>query len=341
MNGTATAAKGLKRRPLPMTLSALAALLGLACACVMLCGLCLSACSSPSKLPVRDSLDNYTWDELSAISNEIAAASDDRAALEVAKRYHLANDAGQVDGSQHKQVELADGTKTSVLVAGFRHDDKAGGGKAGITFVFADAIAQRAMNNNAGFDELSESDAFDAVGGWNASEMRAWLNGDFADLLPADLRAVLLDVAKTSIAIPESQVAIVDDNDMASFSDESLVTAGVDKLWLPAVAEVGDPAEDAVAADEQSEWTSVLKAEGKRYQLFADAEQAGTLADARIRALASDGASDGKGSGSACRWWLRSVEYASFCNIRENGSLDRMGDELAAHPLGVVPCFAV
>lgn len=318
-----------------MAPSALAVLLCLACACAAFCGLLLSGCASSPQLPVRDSLDDYTWSELSAISAEIAAAPDDGAALEAAKRYHLVGDAGLLDGSQRKVVELADGTVTSVVVAGFRHDDKAGGGKAGITFMFADAVVQRAMNNNVGFDELSESDAFDAVGGWNASEMRAWLNGDFVDSLPSDLRASMLDVAKSSIAVPELQVAVVDDNDMAIFSDESLITGGVDKLWLPAVAEVGDPSEDAGAAEEQGEWAPVLKAEGKRYQLFVDAEQAGVLKDARVRSLAG-----GEGA-PACGWWLRSVEYSTFCNVEEDGSLECMSEKLAAHPLGVVPCFAV
>ena len=192
------------------------------------------------------------------------------------------------------------------------------------------------MNNNAGFDERSDSDGYDAEGGWLASEMRAWLNGDFADQLPADLRASLVDVAKPSIAIPEFLIANVDDNNVAEFSDKSLMSSGVDKLWLPSVVEVGDPAEDALAVEERPEWTSVLAGEGARYQLFADAEQAGTLNAVRVHKLAT-----AESDAAPCRWWLRSVEDMTFADVRADGTLDRMQDELAAHPLGVVPCFAL
>ena len=297
--------------------------------------LCVSACSSDSGAAVRDSVGDYTWAELSQISDQIAAADDDDAAIEIAKRYHLANDDGTLDGTQRKTVELADGSQVDVLVAGFCRDEKAGGGKAGITFIFANAVAQRAMNNNAGFDELSESDFCDVEGGWTASEMRQWLNATFACELPADLRAELADVAKTSIAIPGA-LAPVGDGDIAVYSDETLLGVGVDKLWLPSVAEVGDPSEDAQAVAERPDWSSVVQAEGERYQLFADDGNEGSLDALRVRSLIS-----GNGDGSPCRWWLRSAEETTFSDVREDGSLDRMQDELAAHPLGVVPCFAL
>lgn len=308
-------------------------LLCVALACV---ALALSSCSGAPSVQVRDSVDEYSWEELSALSDEIAAAADDTAAMGIAQRYHLANGGGKLDGSQAKKLQLADGTVTSVVVAGLRHDDLPGGGKAGITFIFADAVAEHAMNNNAGFDERSESDGYDAEGGWNASEMRAWLNGEFVDELPADLQACLTDVAKQSVAIPEFLIANVDDNSMAEFSDESLMSAGVDKLWLPCVNEVGDPSEDSEAVEERSEWTPVLQREGERYQLFADAESADALNALRMRKLVGQG-----DDAPACRWWLRSVEDMTFADVRKDGSLDRMQDVLAAHPLGVVPCFAV
>ena len=297
-----------------------------------------AACSGgqSAQVPVRGSINDYTWDELSAISAEIAAASDDAAGLEVAMRYGLAGADGRLDGMQRKAVQLAGGTTDDVVIAGFRHDDKPGGGKAGITFVFADAVASHAMNNNAGFDERSDSDGYDAEGGWLASEMRAWLNGDFANELPADLRASLVDVAKPSVSIPEFLIANVDDNNIAEFTDESLMSSGVDKLWLPSVAEAGNPSEDAEAVEERPEWTPVLAGEGSRYQLFADAEQAGSLNAVRVRKLVGSSA-----DAEPCRWWLRSVEDATFADVRKDGALDRMQDILAAHPLGVVPCFAI
>lgn len=308
------------------------------CAVAAVAALALAACSSApqAQVPVRGSVDEYSWAELSSIADEIAAASDDAAALDLATRYGLVGADGHLDGTQRKAVQLVGGASVDVTVAGFRHDDKPGGGKAGITFIFADAVASRAVNNNAGFDERSDSDGYDAEGGWPASEMRPWLNGDFADQLPADLRASLEDVAKPSVAIPEFLIANVDDNNVAEFSDASLMSSSVDKLWLPSVAEVGDPAEDSEAVEERPEWTPVLVGEGSRYQLFSDAEQAGALNAVRVRKLVGSGA-----DADPCRWWLRSVEDVTFADVRKDGSLDRMQDVLAAHPLGVVPCFAI
>lgn len=312
-------------------------LIALLCASA-LAAFALSSCSGAThaQVQVRGSVEEYTWAELSAISEEVAAAPDDAAAIEAAKRYRLTDGEGRLDGTQRKGVRLSDGTETDVVIAGFRHDDKPGGGKAGITFIFADAVAERAVNNNAGFDERSDSDGYDAEGGWLASEMRAWLNGEFANKLPADLRASMLDIAKPSVAVPEFLIANVDDNNVAGFSDQSLMSSGVDRLWLPSVVEVGDPSEDALAVEERPEWTPVLLGEGSRYQLFSDAEQAGDLNAVRVRKLAG-----GEGDGAICRWWLRSVEDVTFADVRKDGALDRMQDVLAAHPLGVVPCFAV
>jgi len=44
----------------------------------------LTACSSQPQISVRESVNEYTWSELSTISDEIAAAPDDAAALEIA-----------------------------------------------------------------------------------------------------------------------------------------------------------------------------------------------------------------------------------------------------------------
>lgn len=295
--------------------------------------LCTACASSTAETPVRDAVNDYSWDELAAISAQIGAASDDASGMEIAQRYHLVNDDGTLDGSQTKTVELSDGTQTQVVVAGFRHDDLAAGGKAGITFVFAEAVASRSMNNNAGIDARSEADEFDATGGWNASEMRAWLNDEFANSLPSDLQAVQASIVKTSCVVPRCEAGNVGEGGVASFSGEELLGRATDKLWIPAAVEIANPTEGALDTEGMTAWASVLEMEGSRYQLFADAEQAGSLDASRVRALV--------GNGKPCRWWLRSVENYGFIDVRKNGSLDRLEEELSAHPQGVVPCFAI
>ncbi len=116
---------------------------------------------------MKSAVEAYTWDELSRISAEIGAAGDEAAAIEVAKKYNLCTPEGKLDGTQVKSVALADGTQTTVQIVGFAHDDKTAGGKAGITFIFGDCVGEAPMNS-------TDTNA----GGWEASQMRAYLNGD-------------------------------------------------------------------------------------------------------------------------------------------------------------------
>lgn len=51
-------------------------------------------------VPVRDSVEDYSWAELSTIADQIAAASSDDEGIEVAKRYHLCLEDGTLDETQ-------------------------------------------------------------------------------------------------------------------------------------------------------------------------------------------------------------------------------------------------
>lgn len=62
---------------------------------------------------VKSAVEAYTWDELSQISAEIAAAGDEAAGIEVAKKYNLCTPDGKLDGTQVKSVTLTDGTQTT------------------------------------------------------------------------------------------------------------------------------------------------------------------------------------------------------------------------------------
>jgi len=321
------------KRALPVVLALLMALFATFALYACSGGGQASRVSAP--VSAKDAVNDYSWSELSSISSEIAAAGSDEAALAVAKRYHLANEDGTLDGSQYKEVELESGLKTRVLVAGFNHDATPGGGKAGISFVFADAVALRGMNNNGGFDETSIPDDFDVIGGWNASELRGWLNGDFASELPADLQAALADVVKRSLVVPAREQELDDTGTLLS-SVDSLVGEGTDRLWIPALAEVSGVKDNSPTAKESPEWTAPLKAEGSQYQLFHDAVVSERSANGvLVRALAG-------GDGAACRWWLRSAEDWTYAQVLADGFIDRRDDTpTAPTPQGVVPCFAI
>lgn len=261
---------------------------------------------APETEPAVSALESYSWDELSRISAEIAAAEDEDAAIEVAKQYELCTPDGRLDGTQVKSVTLSDGTQTTVQIVGFAHDNKTEGGKAGITFVFGDAIGKGSMNS-------SKTNA----GGWEASQMRAYLNGDWRAQLPEDLDAAIVPVDKLTNNVGETQ-------------DVSAVTATSDSLWLFSVAEL-DGAIEWYRGD-NGVYNEVLNAEGVEYKLFRD-----TADPSRPNEVLEKNF-----QGSEICWWARSPRPANPSGFQfvVSGAVPD-ADWPADTSYGVVPGFCI
>ena len=266
-------------------------------------------------VPVKANLAKYTWTELKKLSDAIAAAKSDEAGLEIAKAYHLASDTGYL-GNGVKPLKLwfmngesKEEPTVDVRILGFRHDTKASGGKAGITFMCSDDIWLRAMNR---FKDTNE-------GGWKGCDMRTWLNADVYDGLPADLRKNIVAVKKKT-----NNVGWVDS------SDTSVVTATTDKLWLPSVVEVyGTDLESAY-----SWYVDIYYAEGSQYKFYKD--------------LGVTGSSNYWGAAESWHVWLRSPlpnNDTFFCSINASDNEDRKPGEPTAQDggfgRGVYPCFCL
>lgn len=190
-------------------------------------------------VPVRGSVEEYSWAELSAISEEIGQTVSDDAAIEVARKYHLVNDDGTLDGTQRKSVTLTDGTVTSVQIVGFAHDEKSdGSGRAGITFIFTDGIALHPMN-----EEVKSE------GGWESCDMRPWLASEGKALLPQDLQNELVPVEKLS-------------------NDAWSVVTTSDELWLFSHVELAGTS--FLSSLDSPKYESLLAGEGSQYKLFSD-----------------------------------------------------------------------
>ena len=193
---------------------------------------------------VKSAVEAYTWDELSQISAEIAAANDEAGGIEVAKKYNLCTPDGKLDGTQVKSVTLSNGTELMVQIAGFCHDDKTNGGKAGITFIFDGALASTDMDANGTND-----------GGWENAPVRSWLNSEGLANLPADLQKVIVPVDKLT-------------NNIGETDDISAVSVTSDYLWLFSFSELQE-------VNDAEEYASILGAEGTIYKLFVDAAREG------------------------------------------------------------------
>ena len=230
---------------------------------------------------VQEAVEDYSWEDLSYIADLIAAAEDDEAGLEIAIEYNLCNEDGMLDGTQTKTFELEDGTEVTVRIVGFRADTRSDGtGLAGITFLATTSVGEVAMNS----DDSVE-------GGWGASELREWMNSELVELLPDELTEVVVAVDKVTSL--EAGVA----------SSEQETTS--DTLWVPSYSEVaGEPSSSSRAA--------AYVEEGAQYQLFAEAEEAGTLSEALVATIGADA------------WWLRSpdcLDEIRFQVVYSDGSL--------------------
>lgn len=190
-------------------------------------------------LVVRDSVEDYSWDELSQLADLIASAQSDEAGLSVAKTFHLCDSSGKLDGTQTKELELLDGTTVTMRVVGFRQDSRSDGeGVAGITFLAEGSVGLRSMNSSA-----------QVAGGWAGSELRAWMNDGLVDLLPDEVASEVVAVDKAANAV-------------AGLGGAQTTTS--DTLWVPSYSEIVG---ELSAGNKRY---GLYEQEGEQYQLFSD-----------------------------------------------------------------------
>ena len=270
-------------------------------------------------------LEDYSWQELSAISKEISAARTEAAGIEIAKTYHIIGANGKLD-NQTKKVSV-NGVEAHVQIIGINHDDKASGGKAGLTFQFVECVTGHVMNNN-----------WTNQGGWKSSEMRSWLASDLMGQLPSDLSKVIISVNKRT-------------NNVGVTETVSSVTTTQDKLWLPSMRELCGQIgwwRGQKGSITYNYYDDIYNAEGTQYMRFRDAgvgdgisvEGSESYPELVKTALVGWGYSNK--TGESCVWWLRSPHpdhSGSFSFVHADGH-PRGG--LNAHGAsGVAPGFCV
>lgn len=187
---------------------------------------------------VRDTLQAYSWSELSQLSALIAAAPSDEEGIEIARRYNLCAESGSIDANNTKNLELSSGAVVPVAVGGFRHDQKSdGSGVAGITFI------ARASAGNQPVDPTGIATA------WEETPLRSWLNQSLMAEIPADLAELVVAVDKTT-------------NLPIAYGGGQSVTS--EYLWIPSYSEIVGP------LDQSARRYGIYTSEGEQYQLYAD-----------------------------------------------------------------------
>ncbi|MDO4399863.1 MAG: DUF6273 domain-containing protein [Coriobacteriia bacterium] len=255
-----------------------------------------------SDVEPRHSLAEYSWEDLSAISADIAQCGSESEAIMRAADYWLCRENGSIDETQAKAIELADGTTVSVALAGVWHDTRTDGGKAGLTFALVDAVSTHAMNEES--EKANGSSASPGgSGGWDASEMRSWLQRELLSELPEDLSSQIVSVQKRYASGAGAGTGSSGSEPSPGEPADGVAETS-DKLWLFSASELcgNIPANDIVGVDE--EMTRVYSDEGAQYQRFQHGGvQAFVPSELLQRTVA--------GKEKACTWWLRTKTLES------------------------------
>lgn len=260
------------------------------------------------------SFDEYSWEELAHVARLVADADSDAEGRATAEKYNVAV-------GDTRSLPLADGRTAALTVVGIRVDGRSdGSGKAGLSLM-ASPIARRPMN-----DEGTNA------GGWEASDLRAWLADDGRSLLPDELSDAIVSVVKRT-------------NNVGVTADAAAVTETDDELWLFSASEVcGDPGWFAAEYGAEPNphtgyvdftvYDALIAAEGTQYEYF--------------RAAGVSGSSDPSGAlaltygGTETSWWYRTAypysftgeDAAYFYQVMASGYPSTTS--LASEPAGVV-----
>ena len=187
---------------------------------------------------IRDTLQAYSWTELSQLSALIAAAPSDEEGLEIARLYNLCAESGSIDANNVKNLELSSGAVVPVAIGGFRHDTKSdGSGVAGITFITRASVGNQAVDPSG------------IATAWEETPLRSWLNQSLMAEIPTELAELVVAVDKTT-NLP-----------MAYGSGQSVTS---EYLWIPSYSEVVGP------LDSSNRRYGIYQSEGEQYQLYTD-----------------------------------------------------------------------
>ena len=183
----------------------------------------------------------------------------------------------------------------------------------GFVVEFADIIEQRAMN----------SDRTNA-GGWPATAMRTYLNGEFLAKLPSDLQEVIADTTTTVV----SGYGLYDSSNFTSTDKIYLLSSG--EIWrdcLTANGNYGYTCYDTASFDTTTQKTTTRQLDYYKKEGVTTSNYGGAAK---------------KYNGNAAWWWLRAAYSSSnyhFLSVYSDGSwYDRTATYTSG---GLAPAFRI
>ena len=257
---------------------------------------------------VKDGLSSYSWTELAQIATYIENTCSSRAdALAAAKEYNLVSKSnGMLEDVV--SVGLDDGKVLECQLIDVLHDDaNTASGVAAFTFMTTNIVMLSQMSHGT-----------TSPGGWEASIVRSWLNGEVLESFPEELRSGIVEAYKYS-------------NNEGYSRSTTCVTRTNDLLWVPSIVELTGEVNWDYTTDNGANdtyYNAVFNAEGDQYAYFKEAGVKDEDANAVLTL-------------SGYPWWTRSTAASTGRGryVSSAGEPDSFGD--SNQTLGVTPCFCL
>ena len=196
-------------------------------------GIANPAGSGYREVEAKPNLRFYEWSELAIIANEISKCANESDAIDLARRYGLADAGGRVMPAT-KAFCLVDGLVVSARLAGIWHDETESGAKTGLTFI-------------AAIDDRVEMES-GRPSGYKGCTADGYLETLIEKKLPPTLKENVKAVAKGYLG------------------EDCTEKRGVFRLWVPSVVELfGEEFDDVESS------TAPNLFEGKQYSVYSDA----------------------------------------------------------------------
>jgi hypothetical protein len=271
------------------------------------------------------SLESLSWDELKIIADDLSANGESSAYYDAMVAYMMADDTHTVD--------LGNLGVATVRVIGICHDTKTGGGTAGLTFRVvndgSNCIPIHAINSTW---HLGDGGYPTSEGGWEACEMRDYLDGTLAPLFKKAVPGIetVAKLTHNDYGVP----SVDKDMTAVSVTDDVLFLPSAIECWGASICDANyeNSLYDGIAYD------YYFTREGSQYEYYA----LNNVTVDNYSLLASD--YDTIASTGDTNNWTRSTScYAdsSYCTgwIRNAGG-GYISTRTLSHENGVAPCFA-
>lgn len=253
----------------------------------------------------QDSISDYSWEDLSLISQEMSEAGGRNEAMAIAEKYGLVSSDGTFPDNT-KIIALRDGTKLRMRLVDIMHDNRADGrGKASMTFLAA---------NTSHHGKMADKTTTD--GGWASSSLRTWMQVDLPKNLPSEVYDIIVPVEKYS-------------NNVGKSMSINCVSPTKETVWAPSIVELTGPVDWEFHTDpgNSSFYSAVFNAEGEQYAYYAQ-HHVGSFNSNTCLSYGEE-------------WWMRSTAASTGRGrfVTSGGDPSAFGDSYDTH--GIVIGFCI